>query len=153
MGAKAEFNPDKDAGWGLIYRLNNLWAQVDGPARSGDYGEWNIILDRLFANLDYDDEWEVIKNKEGKVVDVKIDGDDYNIYNALSRRVFYFQRKFAKAKTKEEKMVARSRWYQELFKKDRWTRKFMQKKKLYLKQVEESPGTAMFGAFGQSKRR
>lgn len=152
--AKVEFNPDKDAGWGLIYRLNNLWAQVDGPSLNGNYGEWNIILDRLFANLDYEDEWEVKKNREGKVIDVKInDGEDYEIYKALSSRVFHFQRKFAAAKTPYEKMVARSNWYQELFKKDRWIRKFMQKKKLYLKQVESSPGTAMFGAFGSGKRR
>jgi len=153
MGNKVEFNPDKDAGWGLIYRLNGLWAQVDTPATGGNYGEWNILLDRLFANLDYEDSWEVIKNKEGKVIDVKINNEDYEIYHALSRRVFYFQRKSAKAKTNKEKMIARSQWYQELFKKDRWIRKFMQKKKLYLKQVENSPGTAAFGSFGQGKRK
>ena len=153
MGTKMEFNPDKDAGWGLIYRLNNLWAKVDTPALNGTYGEWNMILDRIFANLDYKDEWKVIKNEDGKVIDVNIDDDDYDIYKALSKRVFYFQRKFSRAKTKREKMIARSNWYQELFKKDRWTRKFMQKQKLYLKQNEESPGTAMFGSFGQKKRR
>lgn len=150
--AKMEFNPDKDAGWGLIYRLNGLWAQVDGPALSGNYQEWNIILDRIFANLDYQDDWEIVK-KGDKVINVKINDEDYDVYKALSRRVFHYQRKYSAAKTDKEKMIARSNWYQELFKKDRWTRKFMQKKKLYLKQVESSPGTAMFGSFGQKKTR
>jgi len=47
------FSPDKDAGWGLIYRLNNLWGQVDPKAVSGDYDGWNYVLDRIYCNLLY----------------------------------------------------------------------------------------------------
>jgi len=48
-------SPDKDAGWGLIYRLNNLWAQVDPKATSGDFDGWNFVLDRIYCNLLYED--------------------------------------------------------------------------------------------------
>ena len=48
-------SPDKDAGWGLIYRLNNLWAQVDPKATGGDYDGWNFVLDRIYCNLLYED--------------------------------------------------------------------------------------------------
>ena len=53
---KAGFaSPDKDAGWGLIYRLNNLWAQVDPKATGGDFEGWNFVLDRIYCNLLYED--------------------------------------------------------------------------------------------------
>jgi len=50
-----EGSPDKDAGWGLIYRLNNLWAQVDPKATTGDFDGWNFVLDRIYCNLLYED--------------------------------------------------------------------------------------------------
>ena len=54
---KKKYNsPDKDAGWGLIYRLNNLWQQVDPKATGGDYEGWNFVLDRIYCNLLYDDD-------------------------------------------------------------------------------------------------
>ena len=49
-------SPDKDAGWGLIYRMNSLWSQVDPKATSGDYEGWNFVLDRIYCNLLYDKE-------------------------------------------------------------------------------------------------
>jgi len=54
-------SPDKDAGWGLIYRLNNLWAQVDPKATGGDYEGWNFVLDRIYCNLLYDKEMIIKK--------------------------------------------------------------------------------------------
>lgn len=51
----AILSPDKDAGWGLIYRLNNLWAQVDPKATGGEYEGWNFVLDRIYCNLLYED--------------------------------------------------------------------------------------------------
>lgn len=59
---KRKFNsPDKDAGWGLIYRLNNLWQQVDPKATGGDYDGWNFVLDRIYCNLLYEKEMIVKK--------------------------------------------------------------------------------------------
>ncbi len=53
MAKKTYASPDKDAGWGLIYRLNNLWGQVDPKATKGDYDGWNFVLDRIYCNLLY----------------------------------------------------------------------------------------------------
>jgi len=65
MVKKAGFNsPDKDAGWGLIYRLNNLWAQVDPKATSGDYEGWNFVLDRIYCNLLYEDNMIITENEK-----------------------------------------------------------------------------------------
>jgi len=56
MVKKVAFSsPDKDAGWGLIYRLNNLWGQVDPKATSGNFEGWNFVLDRIYCNLLYED--------------------------------------------------------------------------------------------------
>ena len=57
----AILSPDKDAGWGLIYRLNSLWSQVDPKATSGDYDGWNFVLDRIYCNLLYEDNMLVTK--------------------------------------------------------------------------------------------
>lgn len=54
MIKKKYSSPDKDAGWGLIYRMNNLWGQVDPKATSGDYDGWNFVLDRIYCNLLYE---------------------------------------------------------------------------------------------------
>ncbi len=56
MAKKQYASPDKDAGWGLIYRLNNLWGQVDPKATKGDYDDWNFVLDRIYCNLLYANE-------------------------------------------------------------------------------------------------
>ncbi len=53
MAKKSYAAPDKDAGWGLIYRLNNLWGQVDPKATQGKVDEWNFVLDRIYCNLLY----------------------------------------------------------------------------------------------------
>jgi len=53
MTKHKNFSPNIDAGWGLIYRLNSLWGQVDPKAVSGDYDGWNFVLDRIYCNLLY----------------------------------------------------------------------------------------------------
>jgi hypothetical protein len=39
-----------------------------------------------------------------------------------------------------------SRWYRALMFKDMWLRKLMMKLKLYLKEIEHTPGSSLFGA-------
>jgi len=70
--------PSRDSSLGLIFRLNGLWSKVDYPAEKGDYDSWNNILDRIFVNLDFIDEYEAIE-KDGKLIDIKLDSDDYKI--------------------------------------------------------------------------
>jgi len=66
MKNKAYASPDKDAGWGLIYRLNNLWGQVDPKATSGNLDSWNWVLDRIYCNLLYGEDLVIKKIYECK---------------------------------------------------------------------------------------
>jgi len=144
--------PSRDSSLGLIFRLNGLWQKVDFPAEKGDYDAWNNILDRIFVNLDFVDEYSPIENEKGKMIDVSLDSDDYKIYKMLSDRVNNARIIYKRTKDKtRNKFIARSRWYDELMKKDRWIRKFMQRQKLYLKITEKTPGSSLFGSFGKGK--
>lgn len=146
-------SPDKDAGWGLIFRLNNLWAKVDTPAESGDYDHWNIILDRIFCNLFYRNPLEVMEDETGKVIDVKVDiqkDKSYKTFTFLTKKIFQTKIEYLKMiqdphATKNQKFISKSRWYHAVMLKDMWLRKFMQELGLYLKEVERAPGSALFG--------
>ena len=153
MTKKFYLQPDKDAGWGLIYRLNNLWQKVDIPAEQGDYDSWNNILDRIYCNLLYRQNMEVTKDEvSGKIFDVKLNEDAVNIFNFLTKNLFRNKSEFLKVSklpptpiNKNNILIWRSRWYHSVMMKDIWLRKYMQELGLYLKEVEKSPGTALFG--------
>lgn len=143
--------PDKDAGWGLIFRLNSLWARVDSPAESGDYDHWNIILDRIFCNLLYRNPMQIITDENGKVTDVKIAETDlaYKVFNFHSLKIFQAKIDYHQSLVHHKPVpyikIMKSRWYHAVMMKDIWLRKYMQELGLYLKEIEKSPGTALFG--------
>lgn len=147
-------SPDKDAGWGLIFRLNSLWAKVDIPAEAGDYDTWNTLLDRVFCNLLYRNPLEIQRDPldpAGKrIVDIKLKEDAYEIYVFISKKIFKAKIDYNKAikdihTSQTQRIILKSRWYQSVILKDIWLRKYMQELGLYLKEVERSPGTALFG--------
>ena len=45
-GGGKTYSPGIDAGWGLIMRLNYLWAAVDRAAMEGDTDKWDFTLDK-----------------------------------------------------------------------------------------------------------
>jgi len=139
-------NPSRDSSLGLIFRLNDLWSKVDFPAQKGDFNAWNGVLDRIFANLDFVDKYEAKEDAEGNITELEIDSKDFKIYKFLSINIAKakFECKKTKTKTKEH-YRARSKWFIELMKKDRWIRKFMQRQKLYLKIVEQTPESSLYG--------
>ena len=142
--------PDKDAGWGLIFRLNSLWAKVDIPAEAGDYDTWTTLLDRIFCNLLYRNKFEVIKDENGKIIDVFIKEEPYDIYKLLGSKISKAKIDYHRALTdvrinQTQKLILKSRWYQSVMMKDIWLRKYMQELGLYLKEIEKSPGSALFG--------
>ena len=156
-----QMTSDKDASWGLIYRLNALWSRVELPAEHGDYDSWNNILDSLYRNLLYRYKLEIqtvddpqpdgtIKKK---IIKVQMNEEAVDIYNFLTKNIFKAKGDFfraSKAATqnpvkKNEALISRSRWYHAVQLKDIWLRKYMQELGLYLKEIERSPGTALFG--------
>jgi hypothetical protein len=143
-------SPDKDAGWGLIFRLNSLWAKVDIPAEAGDYDTWNTLLDRIFCNLLYRNKMEIVKDESGKIIGMVLKEEPYEIFKYLSTKVFKSKLDYNRSLrdvtlSPVQRNILKSRWYQAVMFKDIWLRKFMQELGLYLKEIEKSPGSALFG--------
>jgi hypothetical protein len=139
--------PGLDASLGLIYRLNILFFEADKESQRGEFDSWNVVLDRIYCNLLYKNDIQVVKDDKGKILNMKLSTEDEGEYIYLTSQIFKSKKAFfeaPKGKTKE-KIIAKSRWYRALMMKDVWLRKLMMKLKLYLKETEYSPGSALFG--------
>lgn len=148
---KQEMIQKHDATLGLIFRLNNLWAEVDVPAKTGDYEQWNNVLERIYCNLLYRKDVIVVKNEEtGKIEEIKLSVEDEEEYKFLSSQVNKYKRlsRTMRGRTEKgtpKKLLARSKWYNAVMLKDIWLRKFMFELGLYNKETTKSPGDSMFG--------
>ena len=146
--SQLKYQPDKDAGWGLIFRLNALWEKVDRRAEIGDYEGWEVVLDRVFSNLMYRGAPEVISDGNGGISDVQINDEDYKVYLKVKEKIMQVKSEITKAKREKSYskiQIAKLRHYQILMFYDIWLRKFMQSRDLYLKETEHNPGRALFG--------
>ena len=144
--------PMLDASMGLIYRVNILFSKVDAHAEVGDFDGWNILLDRIYCNLLYRNELDIKEEKDKVTGKVKITGvslgeEDDKIYRYLTVEIFKAKANYYQAliKNPKDKVTMKSKWYRALLMKDIWLRKFMQQLKLYLKEIENSPGSSLFG--------
>ena len=141
--------PDKDTGWGLIFRLNGLFEVVDYNARHGNYNAWEIALDRIFCNLMYRSEPIIVKDEEsGEILDVQIDDEDYKVYEKVKSKISKSKAELNTSMKKKNLLgykKAKVDYYNTLIFYDIWLRKFMQQKKLYLKETERNPSRAMWG--------
>lgn len=142
-----DFTPERDASLGLVFRLNNLWAQTDYFALKGDYDKWNNVLDRIYCNLLYRDEME-IEEVNNVITKAELSLKDTKVYSFLSRQIQIAKNGYVKSKPMY-KSLTRSKWYHTIQKKDIWLRKEMQALKLYLKENKRTPGSSLFGNFGK----
>ena len=162
---KKNYEADLDAGLGLIFRLNKLWPVADINAQAGEYEKWDHALDCIYRNLLYRNSTEVIRDEvTNEIKDIKLKPEDREEYEFLSKIIFKWRRLYqlkvglniseeTKKKLHHSAAYYRSKWYQALQMKDIWIRKFMKELNLYLKESIKSPGTALFGTFGQKKGR
>lgn len=134
-----------DAGLGLIYRLNLLWGKVDEAACSGSFDKWNILLDRILCNLLYKEDFEIVKDENQRVINVKLSENDQEIFDYLNFKVDIAFSNLKKIKNKSEYHEAKIKLYHALQMKDIGLRKFMFGLKLYLKQSSDNPANAMWG--------
>ena len=145
----SEITPKYDSTLGLIFRLNNLWAEADIPAKEGRYEDWNNVLDRIYNNLAYREKTKIVKDNDGKIISMEVDDKFNEEYQFLSRKVNHCKQLFFKAKgtTKgvSNKKIVRSQWYKALNTKDIWLRRFMQTLNLYAKETTKIPGSVIFG--------
>lgn len=142
------YSPTIDASMGLIYRLNYLMEAIDRKCLLGDYNGWEITLDRIFSNLLYRNELDVIKDDDGNIIDVKLSDEDNKIRLFLKHKIR--EAKTLKIKSFATKNIANinrahETYYNYVMLYDVWVRKLMQKMKLYLKESESNPSKALFG--------
>lgn len=147
--------PQQDTGWGVIFRLNDLFRQVEDLAPSGKYDDWNFKLDRIWSNLLYRESLKIEKDKNEKITSIEFNEEAYNIK-------MFFDSEIVKAKGEmrnsikdiddkkgamknKEYIKAKNKLYKIILKKEIWLRKFMSDLKLYLKEVEHNPAGAMWG--------
>jgi len=150
---KQTYQPNIDAGIGLIYRLNALWNRADYAALEGDMEKWNFVLDIIYRNLLYRNNLDIqFKNDEkGKpisIISVGLIKEDKIIHEWFRKRIreIKVNRLIAvKKRDKIEYYKSLEDLYTLMGLKDSWLRKFMQEKGLYLKEVEFNPGNAMWG--------
>jgi hypothetical protein len=147
-----DLTPSQDAGQGLIYRLNILWMKTDYAVLEANYNKWDVLLDRIYANLLYREDMDVTEDSLGNITNVELSDKDKKIYVFLSKKIAESKSEFNKARTNDKKSLYRSEWYHATQKKDIWLRKLMYKHNLYLKELAKTPGSALFGEFGKKKR-
>ena len=148
--ASSEITPKHDSTLGLIFRLNALWAEVDIPAKNGEYDPWNNVLDRIYVNLLYRNDLEVEENDKGEIISVKLSEKDEKIYEYLSLNINKWKRlhRTVRGKTKnglDRRKIVRGKWYKAVMLKDIWLRKYMNELRLYIKETKKTPGSVMFG--------
>ena len=155
MKNSSNFNPTLDAGLGLIFRLNNLWNRADHAALAGDMDKWNFTLDRIFSNLSYRGEMNIIyrdpkerDEKKKEIIDIQLNEHDKKVHAKLKDMLKAIKLKRAIAVNKKDKKSwneTREEEYELLTKKDIWLRKLMQIQKLYIKESEFDASKAMWG--------
>lgn len=146
-------SPQQDTGWGVIYRLNNLFSEIELLAPTGKYDDWNIKLDRIWSNLLYRNSMEVKKDKNEKIISITLSDEDSKEKAFFDNKVSEAKRsmRIAKNLDKEENNVqreytkAKNGLYDALVMKEIWLRKYMYKLGLYLKELKHNPAGAMWG--------
>lgn len=144
--------PQQNAGWGLIFRLNDLWKEVEGHAPKGDYDMWNFKLDRIWCNLLYRNVVEIERDeKTQKIITIKLMQDDLEEKEFLDNQISKWKKEMKHCKDEEGKIIkskylnAQRMHYNALMLKDVWLRKFMNKLNLYLQEIEFDPSKAIYG--------
>jgi hypothetical protein len=143
--ATTDLIPSQDATLGLIYRLNLLWVKTDYAVLEANYDKWDILLDRLYANLLYREDMVLVENADGSLESVELSSKDKKVYVFLSRKIYEAKKRYLITNNPKNKSVFRSRWYRGVQKKDIWLRKLMHKHNLYIKETAKTPGQALFG--------
>lgn len=143
----------KDTSWGLIYRLNELFRQIETDVAGGNHVNWNLRLDRIFANICFKNPVEVTKDEKGNILDVQIKEDDIIIFQHFNRKIKTIQDKINFISTndnlyddqkKKEITKLKNDLYDLLYQKDLWMRKLLFHLKLYLQNEQAEPAKAIY---------
>jgi len=155
MAYKSNVTPQQDTGWGVIYRLNDLFREIETLATNGKYDEWNYKLDRIFSNLCYRNPLKIEKDKNENISSIEFDEESFRVKLFLDTQILKHKRDMKIAEKKipvghessksKEWIKAKKELYKSIFLKEVWLRKYMSELGLYLKEVEYNPAGAMWG--------
>jgi hypothetical protein len=149
-------SPNQDTGWGLIYRLNALFSEVEEFAPLGRYEDWNFKLDRIWSNLCYREDMQITRDGEKKIINVEISEDMIDIKRFLDDKIKRAKTEFNKSQRKINKddkipgeilnfKKAKNEYYDAILKKEVWLRKHMRYLGLYLRESRYNPSGSMWG--------
>jgi len=148
------FQPKQDTGWGLIFRLNKLMEKIENDIENGNLEKWSFHIDRIFVNIIYKIDAEIIYEDEEqkKIADIKLAPEDIEVFSKLNQKIANIKNKISlnlmgsrELEDKLELKRLKEELYGMIFKKDIWIRKKMFKLNLYLKQLESDPRRAIYG--------
>jgi len=155
MAYKSNVTPQQDTGWGVIYRLNDLFREVEVLSPSGKYDEWNFKLDRIWSNLMYRNPLDIKFDDKKNVISVKFDEDAYTVKLYFDNEILKSKKEMNDARRKipegkdslkcKNYVIGKRKLYKTILLKEIWLRKYMQELGLYLKEVEHNPAGAMWG--------
>lgn len=149
MAYNQAYQPEHDAGLGLVFRLNALWDKADRIALTGEYDEWELVLDRIFSNLMYRGEPTVERNGGKEITSIEFREEKMNEWKFIKQEISK-AKALRNNKTRNNYKLLQSEHYLRIVDYDIFLRKFMQFLKLYLKESESNPSKALFGgAFGK----
>ena len=142
--------PEKDTGWGLIFRLNRILDKIELACETGNYDRWNLLMDRIFVNITYKNPAEIIKNDKGEIIDINLTKEDVHIFGAFNARIRDCKRDLLNQKREGNLMqikIIQNRLYNLYVKKDTYVRKKMFEQKIYLKETEQRHGPAIYSGY------
>ena len=155
MAYKSNVTPQQDTGWGVIYRLNDLFREVEVLSPSGKYDEWDFKLDRIWSNLMYRNPLDIKFDDKKNVISVKFDEDAYTVKLYFDNEILKSKKEMNDARRKipegkdslkcKNYVIGKRKLYKTILLKEIWLRKYMQELGLYLKEVEHNPAGAMWG--------
>jgi len=144
MEKNVTYTPSADGTMGLVFRLNILWSKADEMAIKADYGKWNIVLDAIWRNLSYKNNFVEVKDEQGNIKDINLSKKDSKIYQIISLKIAKVKNDYFRERNPRIKKKIRSVWYHKLQSKDIWLRNKMQDLKLYLKEYENNKGNLIY---------
>lgn len=151
MKFQKETNPTKDTGWGLIFRLNDLWNDVERLSPAGKYDDWDFKLDRIYSNLLYRERLMVVEDENNNIISIELSEKDIRIKKFIDKKIRLARKKMRSARKSEEvydkKMFfeGKNELYENILLKEIWLRKFMHELGLYIKEIKHNPAGAMWG--------
>jgi hypothetical protein len=153
MVFKKQVSSTLDTGWGVIFRLNDLFREVESLCSAGRYNDWNYKLDRIWTNLCYRNHLVIKKDPDGNIIEMEYSRDDIEEKNFLDLKISNAKSLLKKLKKKfganyinnKEYLLAKRDLYDCLMLKENWLRKLMHDLDLYLKEIESNPAKAMWG--------